>query len=392
MSAGLLAQAAAAADQLDWEKAANLLADAPRTDEILDRYGWYCSRAKRYRDAIAAFTELQKRRPTDYLPPYMLGFQHYQQQKWAESLPHFDRALQLRPDHINSLWRRAHALHQLGDETRAVLTAGKLLQVWTALPPDRQEAEKHRYAQACHLIARNQMIKDPAGAVDLLQQAVRHDPDDPYHHQQLAKALLRYRHPSDALAAAVEAQRLKPGDPAIELQVVACLVAGTRTDEALVMLRRERRRFNGWFAFKAGCVALEAGDATLAHEFATRACQDRKVRHEQSAQDLLAATQTANTLPSEDPTSSDNGARRGPSRRDREGKRHRPRTGDPEARSIGTVAMVRADRGFGFLVDEDGTRRHFKLKGSSGLTEGAAVSFVPRDAEKGPAAADVCAV
>jgi tetratricopeptide (TPR) repeat protein/cold shock CspA family protein len=392
VTANLLAQAAAAAERLDWEKAANLLAAAPRTDEVLDRYGWYCSRAKRYDDAIAVFTELQQRRPTDYRPPYMLGFQYYQRRQWAESLPHFNRALQLYPDHINSLWRRAHALHQLGDETRAVLTAGKLLRVWTALPADRQDGEKHRYAQACHLIARNQMQKDPAGAADLLQQAVQHDPDDPYHHQQLAKALLRDRRPSDALAAAMDARRLKPGEPAIELQVVTCLIAAARTNEALAMLSRQRRRFNGWFAFKAGRTALEADDAALAHEFATRACQDRKVRREQSAQDLLAAAQAAKTLPSENPTSSDSGVRRGPSRRDREREHHRLRADDSKAKGIGTVAMVRADRGFGFLVDEDGTRRYFKLKGSPGLEEGAAVSFVPHNAEKGPAAADVCAV
>lgn len=392
MTVEILAQAAATADRLDWEKAADMLAEAPRTDEVLDRYGWYCSRAKRYDDAISIFTELQQRRPTDYLPPYMLGFQYYQRQQWAESLPHFDRALQLRPDHINSLWRRAHALHRLGDETRAVLTAGKLLRVWMALPSDRQNAEKHRYAQACHLIARSQMKKDPIGAVDLLQQALRHDPDDPYHHQQLAKALLRVRRPSDALAEAMEARRLKPGEPAIELQVVTCLVSEARTDEALVILRRARRRLTGWFAYKAGRIALEVGDARLAHEFATYACRDRKVRREQSVQDLLTATRAMAPLPSQNPTPSGNDDRHGLSRHDHERKRHRSHTRDSGSRGIGTVAMVRADRGFGFLVDDSGTRRHFRLKGSPGLSQGARVSFVPRDAEKGPTATDVCAV
>jgi tetratricopeptide (TPR) repeat protein/cold shock CspA family protein len=389
----VLEQAAAAADRLDWEKAADLLIDGPRTDEALDLYGWYCSRAKRYDDAIAVFTELQQRRPNDYLPPYMLGFQYYQQQQWAESLPHFDRALQLRPDHIKSLWRRAHALHRLGDETQSVLTAGRLLRVWTALPSDRQDAEKRRYAQACHLIARSQIRKDPAGAANLLQQALRHDPDDPYHHQQLAKALLRDGRPSDALAAAKQARRLKPGEPAIELQLAECLIAQARTDEALSILRQARRRLNGWFAFKAGRIALEAGDASLAHEFATHACQDRKVRREQSAQDLLTAIRAVGILPIPSSTPSGSDDRRGQSQqRDRERKRQGSRPSGPGTRSIGTVAMLRADRGFGFLVDESGTRRHFRLKGNPELSEGAKVSFVPHDAEKGPAAADVCAV
>jgi cold shock CspA family protein len=234
---------------------------------------------------------------------------------------------------------------------------------------------------------------ESAGAVGLLQQAVQHDPDDPYHHQQLAKALLRDGRPNDALAAAMEARCLKPGEPAIELQVAACLVAQVRTDEALAVLRRAGRRLNGWFAFKAGRIALEAGDASLAYEFTTRACQDRKVRRKQAAQDLLMVTRAVGTLPSQHPTPSGNDDRRGPSRRrDHERKRHRPGPSDPGTRSIGTVAMVRADRGFGFLVDNDGTRRHFRLKGSPELFEGAKVSFVPHDAEKGPSAADVCAV
>jgi tetratricopeptide (TPR) repeat protein/cold shock CspA family protein len=387
----LLAQAAAAADRNDWEAAADILAPAPRTDEVLDRYGWYCSRAKRYDEAVRVFTELQQRRPHDYLPPYMLGFQYYQRQLWAEALPHFDRALQLWPDHINSLWRKANALHQLGRETQAVLTAGKLLRVWTALPADKQDADKRRYAQACHLIARGQVRTDPAGAVALLREAVRHEPTDPYHHQQLAKSLLRAGGSADeAMAAAAEARRLKPGEPAIELQVVACSLAVGRPQDALAALRRPQRRLNGWFAYKGARIALDAGDPRLSCELAARACQDRKLRREAVVQELLrTATAALGDVPAaaaSEPSSS--GARRRARSRDRAPDGTRP----SGPRRTGTVAVLRPDRGFGFLVEDDGTRRHFRVKTGTDLTEGTTVSFVPREAEKGPAAADVCAV
>ena len=57
-------------------------------------------------------------------------------------------------------------------------------------------------------------------------------------------------------------------------------------------------------------------------------------------------------------------------------------------RGEGEVAIVRADRGFGFLVDDNGTRRHFRLGGQQ-LTVGDRVSFVAVSADKGPAAREL---
>jgi hypothetical protein len=56
--------------------------------------------------------------------------------------------------------------------------------------------------------------------------------------------------------------------------------------------------------------------------------------------------------------------------------------------AFGRVAVVRTERRFGFLVGEDGVRRHFRLRDES-LGVGDRVSFVPVEREKGPAAEDL---
>ncbi len=273
----LLEQAAAAAERREWAAAADLLDDAPATDEILDRRGWYHSRAKNFEAAIEIFTTLRKRRPHDYLPAYMIGFQYYQQQQWERALPYFDDALALNPRHIKSWWRRAHALDALGRVNAAVLAAGRILQIWTALPTDKQDEDRKRYAQACHLIAKHQIARDPAGAAELLHTAARNNPTDPYHHQQLAKALLKTGHPQPALTAAIEARRLKPRDTVIELTYISCAAACGQTDNARAALQRTERHCIGWTAIRAATLALDVGDDTSLRDSSNG--QDATARH-----------------------------------------------------------------------------------------------------------------
>jgi tetratricopeptide (TPR) repeat protein/cold shock CspA family protein len=419
VTAELLAQAAAAADTKDWARAADLLATAPPTNEVLDRRGWYCSRAKRYDDAIAAFEQLRARRPRDYLPPYMIGYQHYQQQQWAQAIPFFDEALSRRPDHIKSLWRRAYALHRLGREREAVLTAGRLLRTWTALPDDKRDEDRRRYAQACHLIGRYQASHDPAGAVELLQKAVEHEPSDPYHHYQLAKALRRTGRAGEAVAAAEAARRLNPGDANVEVEYVAALNAADRRDDAARCLRRIHRRCFGWAAYRAGTLSLQAGEVGLAVELLRRAAHDRSTRSEPRVQQALSeALAAADTLNRErgptdvstkatqmaaraiDPGASataSNGT--GPQRQRRRrpiDATNRPADTHPsrparatESATTGVVQLIRMDRNFGFLTDDVGTRRHFRLPAGHSLKKGDHVVFTPVDEVKGPAAQHV---
>jgi tetratricopeptide (TPR) repeat protein/cold shock CspA family protein len=359
----------AAAERNEWGAACQALEGLPDTDEVLDRRGWYLSREKRYDEAVAVFTVLLARRPRDYLPPYMIGFQLYQQERWADSLPYFDDALLLNPQHLKSLWRRAHALDQLGRVNPAMLTAGKMLKIWLNLPPEKQEQDRKRYAQACHLLAKHQMGGDPRGAADLLRKAVEHDPGDPYHHQQLAKALLASHSSSDALAAAIEARRLKPRDTVMELTYCEALHANGDREQARNVLRASERSCRGWSLIRAARLALDVEDPHLAVDLCRRARRDRSACEVSTLDDLEArAAQGAAKVPKPGMPSGHSGRR--------------------VATLVGQVEHVREDKGFGFLVDESGIRRFFRLQGSTPC-RGERVSFRPTEGEKGPAAREV---
>jgi tetratricopeptide (TPR) repeat protein/cold shock CspA family protein len=391
--ADLLASAADAADKSDWDAAADALADAPATDDVLRRRGWYCSRAKRYEQAIADFALLRSRRPRDYLPPYMIGYQHYQQQNWSDALPYFDEALERQPDHIKSLWRRAYTLHRLGREVMAVASAGRVLRGWHALPDGERDGERRFYAKACHLIARYQTVRDPAGAAALLREAVEHEPHDPYYHYQLAKALRRSGSPDDALRSAESARRLKSNDINIEIEYIDALVSVGRLHDAAACLRKVKHTCSGWVAYRAGTLALRLGDPKDAVDLLRRASGNRETRGEPRVQQVLAdallALESDDTarVDSNDVTASTATAQRHRQRVRRRGSAQPAETSTSgDAVVTGTIDVIREDRNFGFLVDDDGIRRHFRLSGSSSLRKGQRVVFSATTAPKGPAA------
>jgi tetratricopeptide (TPR) repeat protein len=377
-----LADAAAAADRKQWDRAADLLAVGEQTNDVLDKRGWYLSLAKCYDEAIAIFLELRRRRPADYRPPYMIGYQHYNQERWRESIQWFDEALERKPDHIKSMWRKAHALEQIGDAKQAAITAGRILRTWHELPPARQDDDRKLVGRASFLLGRQQLDRDAAGATALLAQAAELEPDDPYKHYKLAKALRRSGRPRDALEPAQRAQSLKVGDANIAVELAEALHACGRSSEAAKVLVHVARRCAGWKAYQAGMLALQVGNARLAVELLQRATRDKSARADKRVQDALAeATTKAEESGHHRPTHSD---------RRQQGHHYstagRQRNGST---AHGRIAMVREERGFGFLVDDAGVRRHFRLPDGTDLAQGQEVAFTPIAAEKGPAALNV---
>ncbi len=381
MSDDRLAEAAVAAEAKDWSGAADVLATGPQSDEILDKRGWYLSRAKRYDEAIRVFSELRNRRPHDYRPPYMMGFQYYNQERWRESLSWFAEALERKPDHIKSLWRSAHALEKAGDDKQAALMAGRVLQLWHELPPARQEEDRKSAARASFLLGRRQLARDPVGAAELFAQAAELEPDDPFKHYRHAQALRRSGRGREALSAAERAHRLKRGDPNITVEYAEALNANRRPTEAAKALGRAARRCVGWKAYQAGKLALQLGDPRLAVDLLRQAERDRTVRVDPGLKEALAeATSRAGES--------------GTSRSRPQGRRGRRQgsvgsNGDGSS-GHGRVDVLRIDRGFGFLVDDAGVRRHFRVDSAADLAQGQEVTFIPVAAAKGPAANNVC--
>lgn len=369
--ATLLEQAAKLADQLQWHEAAELLADVDTT-EALSKRCFYLSRAKRYEDALEVLAELRRREPKMVRWPYMTGYQYYERQLYAEALPWFEQAIALDSEHLSTHYRLAHTYHQLGREREAVMAAGRVLRLWHAASDEVKERERRKLANASYLIGRDVMNRgDHRNAIELLQQAVDNDPGDNNKHYRLGKAL---RHTGQSAAAVIslrQALRLKPRVTYVEVELAAALADAGEEVESEHLLARIAKQCRGWDAYKGGQLATRLSRPTLAVELLERASNDRLTRKEPRVRQALAAARAA-----------------APALTAVDSRRERAPVADDE-RGEGVVAVVRPERGFGFLVDADGTRRHFRLRAPQRLEVGDRVTFVAVSADKGPAAREL---
>ena len=362
-----VAAAEAAAAAKDWSRAADLLAGAGDATEVLDKRVFYLSRAKRYAEALEILARLRERDPDSFLWPYMTAYQYYAQELYAESLPWFRETLKRNPKHIKSWWRSANALSKSGQEMKAMACAGRVLRLWHELPQEAQERERSNLAKASYLCGKVQMRNDPAGAVPLLEQAVANDKSDPHKHYRLGKALRLAGRAGDGVEHLRRAGKLKPGDGNIELELALCLGRSGERDEALGIIRQREQRLRGWDLFKAGQLAVELDETRLALRLLERAAGDRTTRKEDKVKAALSQARAAAAAAGVDAADA---------------------ADDAAVIAYGRVDVVRPERRFGFLVGEDGVRRHFRLRGQR-LAVGDRVSYVPIAREKGPAAEDV---
>jgi tetratricopeptide (TPR) repeat protein/cold shock CspA family protein len=372
----LLEQAATLAERLQWSEAADLLAGSDVID-ILARRCFYLSRAKRYEEALELLDELRKREPKMVRWPYMTGYQYYERQLYDEALPWYEAALALDPDHLSSNYRIAHTYHQLGRDREAVMAAGRVLRLWHAASDEVKERERRKLANASYLLGRDLMNRgDHRNAVELLQQAVVNDASDHNKHYRLGKAL---RHSGNAAAAVVslrQALRLKPRTAYVEVELAAALADSGERAEAERLLARIVGHCRGWDAYKGGQLATRLEQPALAVDLLERAAGDRLTRKEPRVREALAAARAAAPTATTATTATDKG-----------GKPSSVRVAGQ--RGEGVVDVVRPERGFGFLIDADGTRRHFRLRGVRRVNVGDRVSFLPVSAEKGPAASEL---
>jgi tetratricopeptide (TPR) repeat protein/cold shock CspA family protein len=362
-AAALLAAAEQAAERKEWSQAADLLETAGDGTAVMDKRLFYLSRAKRYDEALEIAATLRTREPDNFLWPYMTAYQYYAQEQYEEAIPWFREALRRNPQHLKSWWRAANALSKSDREAEAVRCAGRVLRLWNDLPPEARERERGNLAKASYFLGKVQMRNDAEGAIALLEQAVEHDPSDPHKHYRLGKALRFARRGAEGVAHLRRARKLKPGDGNIELELALCLGRGGERDEALDILRRRADRLRGWDLLKAGQLALDLEEPALALPLLERAARDRMTSSDQRVAAALAVARAA-APPS-------------------------PQSAASAERQVGRVDVVRSERNFGFLVGDDGVRRHFRLRGLPRLSSGDRVSYIPFEGEKGPAAREV---
>lgn len=363
--ADLVSKAEAAAARKDWAQAADLLTNAGDSNETWEKRAFYLSRAARYDEAIELLGQLRKREPQSARVPYAIGFQHAQREEWQRAIEWYRRALEIAPDYLKASYRLAQAHHRAGNKAPAQVAAAKVVRLWHAGDEDFKNRERAKFARACHLLAKLQLHNDPDGAVELLRQAVEQEPRDVYHRYLLGKALTRSGRPHDALEPLRQAKQMEPRKMFIELELIRALAETGCEQEASERLRRVARRCHAWDAYNGGRVALCLGDVELARSLLERAARRGPTREDTRVKELLGS------LPESPPASSD----------DKSSTRQ-------QEQPTGEVVYLNPKRHFGFLVDEAGVKRHFRLRDKN-LHKGAEVTFAPAEQKKGPAADDV---
>jgi Tfp pilus assembly protein PilF/cold shock CspA family protein len=362
--ADLLAEAERAASRKEWGRAAELTVGAGDSSEALDKRVFYLSRDKRYVEALTLLEQLRRREPDNFKWCYMTAYQYYVQEQHRDAIPWFRESVKRNPNHLKSWWRAANALAKTGDEKLASRCAAKVLRLWHDLPQAGQERDRPSFAKASYLLGKQQMRSDPHGAVPLLEQALANDPRDPYKHYRLGKALRYCGRAGEAVAHQRQAAKLKPGDVNIELELALSLARVGQAGEARQLLRPLGQRLRGWDLIKGGRLALDIDEAGIAVDLLGRARGDRRTSKDERVEMLLGEARAA--MPAAQLA-------------DAQGSE----------KSTGRIDVVRPERNFGFLVGDDGTRRHFRLTPNVRFRRGDRVAFVAVAANKGPAAREL---
>jgi len=367
LSQSALQKANAAAEAKEWARAAQILEPAGDDTETLATRGFYLSRAGEVGAAATIYEDLARREPKRARWPYMVGYQLAEQERFSEAADWYERACRLDPSYLKAYYRLAQAEHRAGHEMRAQLAAAKVLRLWNESPDaEFRDRERVKMARASYLLGRAQLRRDPAGAVELLRQAVEHNPGDHHGHYLLGKALRRAGEPALAIAELRRAEEMKPRQSYQQVELAWSLQQAGRGEDARALLGRIGRHCRGWEALSAGRLALALGDPPLARELLDRAAKTKACRHHPLLQEARAQAQQAQANASP------------------------PSSGESEidATRVGRIAVLRPERAFGFLVDEDGVRRHFRLRRDD-LALDQRVRFAGFETEKGPAARDL---
>jgi tetratricopeptide (TPR) repeat protein/cold shock CspA family protein len=359
----LLEQAELAAQGKRWEEAARLLEQAGESVLVLSRRGFYLSRAADFVAAQALFEQLAAREPSNAKWPYMVGYQLAQQERYDQAIPWFSRALRLDGQYLKAWYRVAKCCQKAGRDRDAQLAALRVLRIWNEGNEELRSREAEKMARACYLLARMQLRGDPSGAVELLRQGLEHLPRDPHFRYLIGKALRRSGQPMEAVEHLQVADRLAPRKRYQQLELAAALAAAGQAEQATKLLGQVSEGCRDWDAYNAGRLALAMGDPQLAVGLLERAASSRPCRKHPGVQSSLA-----------------------------EARAQAPAGISTEKADwmVGKVVLARPEKSFGFIEDEQGTRRHFRLRAERlSVRPGDQVRFRPVAAAKGPAAADV---
>ena len=168
------------------------------TNEIREKTAWCLSRAGEYDEAIKHLEVLNNDEPQIAKWPYMIGYQHYCKQNWANAVEWFEKSLVINPEYFIVKYRLAYALIQLAGKYKQLTKAeywqalGHLKdchKLWDNYSNDKQQKESSTYFSINFLHGKILMDlpHNRVQAASLFQKALQLKPDDTVTKYNLAK-------------------------------------------------------------------------------------------------------------------------------------------------------------------------------------------------------------
>lgn len=179
----LLREAEVFASRKQWSDAADFISAALENEDdnvdVLDKLGWYLSRAKRYSEAVEIYENLCQMEPHKAKWRYMVGYQFYDQKLWDESIEWFSKALELYPEYIKPLYRMGYALTALGREDEGAKCHENVVAVWENIESSKRESYAKDYSKARFQLGKFCLGKGQTiNAERNFSEAVKYGPED----------------------------------------------------------------------------------------------------------------------------------------------------------------------------------------------------------------------
>lgn len=380
----------------------------PADNAVLGKLGFCLSRNQEYQRAAEVFTDLSTREPKVARWPYMVGYQYYMQNQWAEALRWFDQALRIQPRYLIVLYRKGYAHFRMEQLTEAERAFKSCLTIWENLPPEAQQERRSGYSDACFQLGKLYLKQGLTfKARRCLTLAVEHDPDHADKRYELGKCLLQIGQANEAIKELRRADTLNAGvDYVIDRLAQAYVAIGDLTEaeqlysrippfrrreyvlrnlgilyfkqkryeEAVRILleaiRKEPRNHHSHYYLGLAHEAL--GNFVKASQAYREAIQIRQKRYNKSypeAEERLHATEEQLAA--------------------RQSVEEASCSSAPEGEHSGKIVFYNSQRGFGFIQNPAGERFFFHVSDlpvNTTVREGLQVEFDVKTSPKGPQA------
>jgi tetratricopeptide (TPR) repeat protein len=282
---GILQKAEDLAKQKLWSEAADTCLSAREIETenviLLEKIGWYLSRAKRYSEAIGVFVELSRIEPQKAKWSYMIGYQFYDQQKWDEAISWFNKSLDLYSDYVVVLYRKGYALKLIQKENDAIECFSRVISIWNESDSVKKDQIAKYYSDAAYQLGKIYLQHGLSRKAEYpLSEAVKHDRGDAHKLYSYGKALLSNNKPSEAVCQLQNANKIKPREDYIQTCLAKAYAECGEIEKGLKLLERIPPKHRKHYVWKSlGEILLDDGKFEAAIDPLQKAVEGQPDNH-----------------------------------------------------------------------------------------------------------------